>query len=92
MSATTQVTERNNGEHRTYFAGEHKLTPETVEAVYVAWPDGLISVCPVEWVEERHTYSDHGANRSVLSDVPYVSTEANGVAVRIKLSRLEIVI
>lgn len=93
MSNTiTQVTEKNNWEQRTYFAGKLRLTPEATESVVVSWPDGRRELCPVNWNEETHSYEDHGHRSTVRSMVPSITARHSGLLLTIKLSRLEIIL
>jgi len=85
-----KVTEKNNWEHRTYFCDDGQLTPENAQFVWVHWPNDEHEKLPVNWAEETHHYSDHGHPGSATSMVPYVHTNANGIPVRLKLTKLNI--
>ena len=92
MSTILQVTEKNNWEHRTYFAGQFQLTPEATTEVYVSWPNGAQERFDVQWQHETVAYSDHGITGYGKSYVPYITASLNGMPVKINLKQLEILV
>lgn len=84
-----RVAEKNDWEYRTYWVGDLQLTPKTTKVIKTRFPDGSKHALQVEWRKEQHSYSDHGHQHNVTSDVPFVKVELHGAELRVKLSSLD---
>jgi hypothetical protein len=79
----------NQWESLSFFVGGVQLHPKKHKRLSVEWPDGHVEVVSVGWRSEVRSYSDHGHEYSVRSDVPYLMVEYHGARLELRLNRVK---